>query len=130
MSLRIFKSSGGLGAISQNGELTNPLIFSVSQEDGAILEQRLYLRADNPSIEGFEDGIIYVRDATLPDESSWVMFAPDVNGAAGKYVAAMQFVIPVGQELPFWIKVQVPQAQEVQVKTDLSIVTDYVTVEP
>lgn len=130
MSLCIFESSGGVGQVSQNGELTNPLIFSVSQQEGGILEQRLYLRSDNPLVEGFEDGRIYARDATLPDESVWITFAPDVNGAAGDYASSMTFSIPIGQELPFWIRLDVPEAQEIQVKTDISIVTDYVTVEP
>lgn len=129
MSLHIYETSGGLGGISQNGEMSNPITFSVSQQ-GAILEQRFYLRSDNPYVEGFEDGIIYAKDSTLPDESAWVQFAPDVNGAAGPYATTMNFTIPVGQELPFWIKVDVPEAQEIQIKTDISIVTDYVTVEP
>lgn len=129
MSLRIFTGSGGIGAISQGGSLTTPLTFSISPT-GGTLEQRLYMRSDQPILEGFNDGRIYAVDGTLPDESVWISFAQDENGAAGQYLPVLDFTIPVGQELPFWIRLNVPSGQEIQTKTDISIKTEYVTVEP
>lgn len=128
MSLQIYKNSGGIGAVSQNDTFTNPLVFEASQS-GGILEQRLYLRSDNPPSEAFEDGVIFAQDSSLPDEAGWVSFAEDNNGAPDLYFPTMNFTIPVNQELPFWIKVDIPTGQEIQIKTEIGIYTDYVTVE-
>lgn len=128
MSLYIYRQSGGIGQISTNDSYAAPLAFSISQ-DGAILEQRIYLRSDNPLIEGFADGQIFARDAQEPEEAWWITFADDVNGAAGSYQTTLDFTIPVGQELPIWIKIDIPGGQEQGLKTDIKIITTYTQVD-
>jgi hypothetical protein len=128
MSLNIYENSGGISAISKDGTYTNPFSFFMSQE-GGIMEQRFYLRAENPPEEAFEDGLIYATDSTAPDERFWIQFAPDVNGSAGVYADTYEFTVPLGQELPFWIKVNVPSGQEQGIKTDVKIQVSYVQVD-
>lgn len=127
MSLVIYRSSNGQGAVSTSGSYTAPLTFEIAQT-GGVLEQRLYLRSDNPSTESIADGMLFARDSTLPDESSWVGFAEDINGAAGIYDTQFTFNIGLGEELPFWIKLDVPQGQEQGTKVDISLVTRHVRV--
>lgn len=128
MALQVYETSGGVSAISKDGSYTNPFQFSMSQ-DGGILEQRFYLRSDNTYNESFESGILFATDSALPDETFWIEFAHDENGGAGIYGPQLDFVLPVGQELPFWLKIDVPGGQEQQIKVDLKIQATYVQVD-
>lgn len=127
MSLSIYKNSNGVGEISQNETFTNPITFEVGVA-GGIVEQRLYLRSPNPNTESFTDGKIYARDNASFDDSQWVSFANDFNGSAGAYVPVLDFEIGVGEELPIWIKVDIPSAQIRGTKSDIGIITEYITV--
>ena len=128
MSLNIYESSGGQGPISKDASFTNPFLFSMSQ-DGGILEQRFYLRSDDPYNESFTDCRIFAIDSAIPDESFWVEFAPDENGGAGIYASEYNFVVPLTQELPFWLKLDVPGGQEQQIKVDVKVQVTYVQVD-
>ena len=128
MSLNIYENSGGQTPISKDATYTNPFLYSISQ-DGGVAEQRFYFRSDDPFNEAFEDCVIFSIDSSNPDESFWFEFAPDVNGAAGTYASDYHFTVPVGQELPFWIKIDVPGGQEQQIKVDVKIQVTYVQVD-
>lgn len=129
MTLRIYKGSGGIGPISQDDLFTNPVSFSVSEE-GGISEQRFYLRSDTPSAEIISDGKIYAQDSVSFDDSAWISFALDADGSAGLYEEVVSFEIGLNEEVPFWIKVEVPSAQIRGTKTDIDIVTEYISVDP
>lgn len=128
MSLYIYKSSNGVSPVSQNEEFTNPVIFEVGVE-GGIVEQRVYLRSDNPGIEFFTDGKIYAQDNIGFDDAQWVTFANDFNGSAGEYVSILDFEIELNQELPIWVKVDIPGAQIRGTKTDIDIITECIRVD-
>lgn len=128
MSLNIYESSNGLGAISKDESYTNPFLFSMAQE-GGTLEQRFYFRSDDSLNESFTDCRIYATDSSLPDESFWVEFAPDENGSAGLYDSEYNFTLPIGQELPFWLRLDVPSGQPQQIKVDVKIQVTYVQVD-
>lgn len=125
MTLQIYTGSNQEGLVSQGGTFTSPLTYHVSQ-NGGTSESRLFLRTD-PS-EALSDGVLTAKDATLPDESAWISFAPDVNGAAGVYESTFEFDLALGEELPFWLKVEVPSGTEQGLKTDISIASQYVRV--
>jgi hypothetical protein len=126
MTLQLYKNSGGQGAISFDGTFSNAILIDAGLQ-GSTTELRYFLRSDNPMGESFPSVTLFSRDATTPDESGWITFAPDVNGSAGTYGPTLTVSIGLGQEVPIWIRANIPAGVAMGNKTDISIVGSYIT---
>jgi hypothetical protein len=124
MSLALYKFSNAQAPISKDGSYSNPVLWEVG-ENGGVLERKFYLRMDEEG-ESLTDGELFAIDASGTDESEWYSFAPDSNGGPGTYSDIFNFEIPLGAEVQVWIKVEVPEAIEVEPKDDLKIAATYI----
>lgn len=129
MPVGIYEDGSPNSLLSENGELTNPLIFKVGN-DGATLEQQLFLRHTSLSGEGAESSAdVSIRGLDLStasdDVDSWVQIAQDSSGAPGTYGSGGAPVVignvNLGEALPFWVKVTVPANSEVGAREDLAL---------
>lgn len=125
MALVLYKLSGGHGEISSDLSYDNPILWEASNK-GGVLENRYYLRNDAAGTYSTNVQISAI-DASGADESDWYKFAlfsfaPDNGGSPGEYVQTLEGItVPDGGEVPFWIKVEIPQAVEVGTKTDIRV---------
>lgn len=127
MSLGIYRESGKSGLISTGGAMTSPILVEGTQ-DGAVVERRLFLAMTDPT-ESASDIVVSSEDLTSPDESGWVEFSLESGGVANSYSSSINIAsLPVGQELPFWIRVTIPQAEPLGFKDDITIKTEYVLI--
>lgn len=122
--LGIYKYSGGVGQITSDETFVNPIAWSASSS-GATIEQMFYLRMESPSAEYLTDGVLYCIDIEGSDESSWVTFASDLGGVPDTYGAPFLFDLAADEELPVWIKIDVPSSWSPNPKYDLRIACDY-----
>jgi hypothetical protein len=123
--IKMYKSSASISEVSVDKSYDNPVIWAVTQK-GGILEQRLFLRMGELN-EYATDGRVYAVDSAVPDETSWVQFAPEQNGGPGTYSSQFEFsILPLGGEIVFWVKMEIPQALEQGNKTDISLAVSYI----
>ena len=126
MPLRIYKESDGVGPISYDNTYSNPILYEVSP-DGGILEKRYYIRMENQLTQYATNCRIYAIDASGTDDTDWFSFAPDgPEGGPGTYSSEYNFIVPLGAEIPIWIRVTVPDGLEIEPKDDVSIAIDYI----
>lgn len=125
MGVRLFKASGGQGEISFDGSFTNPILWEVSQQ-GGILERKYFVRMESLLDEYATDCRIYATDGVDEDETSWVTFAFEENGGPGEYQSELNFHIPLGSEIPVWIRTEVPEAVTLGAKTDVKVEISYI----
>lgn len=122
--LGLYKYSGGIGAITDDETFVNPIAWSASSS-GATIEQMYYLRMNSPSSEYLSDGVLYCTDIEGTDESGWVSFAADLSGVPDTYDSTFLFSLALDEELPVWIKIEIPAAWTPNPKYDLRIACDY-----
>ena len=126
MPIRIYKQSSGNSPVSNDDSYSNPLYYEVSPE-GGILEQRHFVRMENQLTEYASNCKIYAIDSSGTDESSWFNFAPDgPEGGPGEYDTEYEFIVPLGAEIPIWIRVSLPEGLEVDPKDDIKVAIDYI----
>lgn len=128
MGLGLYKLQGGLGAISKDFTYSNPVIWEVGTH-GGILEGKFYLRVEDSLNQALTNGKIFAVDTSGADESFWYSFALD-DGGPSTYVDVLDFEIPLGSEVPIWIRVQVPEALEIEPKDDVRIAATYIITTP
>lgn len=125
MALGLYKLTNGQGQITTDNSFTNPILFEAAPV-GGVIEGRFYLKMENSNIEYLTEGVLYAVDTTETDESSWFQFAPDESGGAGVYADTFEFEIPLGAEVPVWIKVTVPAGTSPEPKDDVRITASYI----
>lgn len=125
MALGLFKLSNGQGQISSDGSFNNPILWEASI-NGGVLEARYYLKMENANVEYLTSGTLYAVDAAGPDESSWFSFAPDEAGGPGEYSDTFEFELPLGSEMPVWIRVEIPSGIENEPKDDVLVTASYI----
>lgn len=125
MGLGLYKITDGQGQISTDGTFSNAVLWEVAT-DGGILETRYYLKMENSSTEYLTQGTLYAVDAAGTDESGWFSFAPDESGGPGVYDSTFEFEIPLGSEVPVWIRVMVPSGIEAEPKDDVRVTASYI----
>lgn len=125
MALVLYKLSGARSQVSSDLSYDNPILWEASTR-GGTLENRYYLRNDTEGTYA-TNVRISALDASGADESDWYSFAlfsfaPDNGGSPGEYSESIEdLTVPDGGEVPFWIKVEIPQAVEVGPKTDIRV---------
>lgn len=125
MGLGIYKLSGGSGAISTDLTFSNPIVFFASSS-GGVVEAKYFLRMENANIEYLTNGRLYAVDSSGQDESGWFSFARDEDGGPGEYTSELLFDIPLGSEIPIWIRVMIPSALEQEPKDDIRVTAAYI----
>lgn len=125
MGLRLYKLSGGRSEVSDDLSYSNPIFWEASTR-GGTLENVYYLRNDTGDVFATNVQITAI-DASGADESDWYKFALfsfalDNGGSPGEYVEMLEGItVPMNGEVPFWIKVVIPEAVEVGTKTDIRV---------
>ena len=125
MAVKIYKLSGGLSEVSSDLSFDNPILWEVSQK-GGTLENRFFLRNDEGNTVATNVAITAI-DSHGADESDWYSFAlfsfaPDNGGSPGEYVETLDgLTIPENGEIPFWMKIDIPEAIEIGPKTDIRV---------
>jgi hypothetical protein len=84
---------------------------------------------ENPSSQYLTNGRLYALDAAGADESDWFSFAADENGGPGEYEDEFLFEIPLGAEIPVWVRLTVPDGIEVEPKDDIKVSASYIEFE-
>lgn len=123
MALELYKLSGGYAKFSRDLSYSNPILWAASSQ-GGVLEAKYFLRMEN-SNEYCTAGKIFAVDTAGEDESSWFSFAPDEAGGPGSYQDSMEFEIPLGGEVPVWIRVSLPDGIEQEPKDDIKVTATY-----
>ena len=125
MGIAIYKEQGGVGPISYDSSFSNPILWEVAQK-GGILEHKYWVKMEDINGEYATNCLIYAVDSEGDDDTSWMQFARDDNGGAGEYVDQLQFDVPLGSEIPIWIKVDAPTGVDLGPKTDLKVEISYI----
>lgn len=125
MALGLYKLSNGQAPISSDGTFTSPIVWEASTV-GGVLEARYYLKMENANVEYLTSGTLYAVDAAGPDESGWFSFAADEAGGPGEYSDTFEFELPLGSEMPVWIRVEIPDGIEVEPKDDVLVTASYI----
>lgn len=120
MPLGIYKLTDGQAAFSNDHTFSNPILWE-SSTGGGVLEQRVYLRMEDANTQYLTEGRLFAIDSSGIDESGWFSFAPDEGGGPGTYESEFLFEIPLGSEIPVWIRVEIPEALEEEPKDDIRI---------
>ena len=123
--LGLYRLTNGGGQISDDNTFSNPVVWESSQL-GGIVEGKYYLKMENPDVESLTGGTLYAVDSAGVDESFWFSFAPDEAGGAGEYASQFAFEIPLGSEVPVWIRVDIPSGIELEPKDDVRIAASYI----
>lgn len=122
------KPGVGTPPITFDNSYTNPLLFEAGKLGGS-LEVKLYARSSNSLSESLTNCHLTAVDSAGLDESTWFSFALDVSGGAGVYSPTLDFEIPLGAELPIWIRVDVPANVEFGAKRDVKLRVAYISSE-
>ena len=125
MVLGLFKLTNGQGQISADETYSNPATWETSPT-GGTLETRYYLRMDNANVEYLTDGRLYAVDVVGEDESGWFTFAPDEAGGPGEYASDFEFELELEEEVPVWIRVQIPSGIDTEPKDDIKLTCSYI----
>lgn len=125
MALGLYKLPDSQGQISSDNTYTNPVVWETSPA-GGVLEKKYYLRMENGNVEYLTNGRLYAVDVSGEDESGWFSFAPDEAGGPGIYSTEFLFEIPLGAEVPVWIRVELPSGLETEPKDDVRIAASYI----
>lgn len=118
MALKISKNS----TLTDNVSESNPITTQHNVTGGSI-ETRVFLYNDTATFT-YEDIVISATDTVGTNESSWVTFAKDNNGAVtGTYASTISYTsIPTANTgVPFWVKVTTPVVETAQNKSDIRI---------
>jgi len=128
MGVVLTKFEGGASPFTFDGTYTNAVTWVVTPA-GGVLTAKYWLSMEDPNAEYCTGGNLYATDAEGNDESSWFTFAPDENGEPGEFASSLEFELDLGEEIPVWIRVTVPEGVEEDARTDISISMSYIRLE-
>ena len=137
MGISIYTTSNNTtDPVSEDGEFTNPLLVSLDGKNGGVLQKRLYLHNNSPTLSysgidltvvdevGFsvvdgEHGFSWkLREGDLqPTDEEWKVIDPG-NEISFSGIGN-DLVTDTSTYLPFWVRVEIPRNTSVQTITDV-----------
>ncbi len=139
MPIAIYTSADPHTAISQDGTFTNPFAVAIDGKNGGVIQQRLYIRNDDPDLS--YSGINLLLVDTIgesaidgSDRKTWKLYEGDTQPTDNQWatVSGANFITFSGignslvsdtsTYLPFWVRVEVGRNSDVETIKDVQLV--------
>ncbi len=134
MALKVYQSANPSTSFSTDGEFSNPVRHTFDGRTGGVIEQRYYVRNDDPLI--WSSGIV----VSLSDDQgrsiingtdgySWKLKAGDTQPLDQEWATideadpiTLSNITNTTTYLPFWVRIEVPRGAVVESFDDVKIV--------